>query len=117
MSDYPLREWIRDLLDWCTLSEYQPHQQGIAIKKQLRGSAALLAESYTHDQLIAGTTDPATGNNVDAVTMIINDLVRYFAPRIEEDQQLADLELENMSRDRDEPIEEYVRRYERARNK
>ena len=76
-----------------------------------------MTESYTHDQLVAGMNDPTTGANIDAVTMIINDLVKYFAPRIEEDQQLVDLELENMSRERegDEPIEEYIRRYEKIR--
>ena len=76
MREYPLLDWIRDILDWCTLCDYHPPQQGIAIKNQLQGSAVLMAESYTHDQLIAGINDPATGTNVDAVTMIINGLVR-----------------------------------------
>ena len=47
MRDYPLRQWIQDIAEWCTLCDYQPHQQGIAIKKQLQGSAALFAEQYT----------------------------------------------------------------------
>ena len=97
------------------MCDYQPHQQGIAIKKRLQGSAALFAEQYTHDQLIAGIVDPATGQNIDAVTMIVRDMVQYFAPRVEEDQQIADLEFENIYRHRDEPIEKYVRRYEKAR--
>jgi len=113
MRNYPLRDWVRDIAELCTLSDYQPHQQGIAIKKRLQGSAALFADQYTHEQLIAGVVDPATGQNVDAVTMIVRDMVRYFAPRVEEDQQIADLELENIYRQRDEPIEEYIRRYEK----
>ena len=33
MNDYPLREWIRDLLDWCTLGEYHPPSAGNSNQK------------------------------------------------------------------------------------
>ena len=57
------------------------------------------------------------GTTIDAVTMITHDTVHNVAPRIEEDQQQADLVMETIACDRGEPLEEYMTRYEKTRVK
>ena len=116
--DYPLRQWVKDVSSWIVLTDYQQHQLGTVIRDALQGSAAVMAREYSQIELIRGRT-LNTGYVQDPVTMIFSDLQVKFGPRVEEDQQQIDQEMETFERKPGERFETMLLRHEilRARQR
>ena len=112
--DYPLRQWVKEVGSWIVLTDFLPHQLGTVIKDQLQGTAGILAREYSQTELLYGRTLP-NGTTQDPVTMIFSDLQTRFGPRVEEDQQRVDHEMETFERKPGEPFETMLLRHELLR--
>ena len=114
-SQFPFRQWARDILVWSILTELPPARKCAWVVLNLRGGAAELARSIPPQALINGGM--INGAQVDAMTFLMHSLSERYSPLGEETRVAALAELFTFARRGRERIDDLLTRFDLTRQR
>ena len=109
------RQWCTELGLWLTITEVPPHAQAGIIVSRLHGTAKLVTNQLTPQQLTQGGMH--NGLHLDPVTFLITQLQERFGLQEEEARLQAMMEMMSFHRKPGENTATFLMRYDLAREK
>ena len=114
---YSLRSWISDLILWASASDLDPVRHGPVAALQVQGTAKELIRELTPQQLQHGDTDPATGQQLTGLMLLVTVLARRYAPLEAENTTKSIAEFLAFRRQPGETIDALLVRFDILRNR
>ena len=114
---YTLRSWISDLILWASASDLDPIRHGPVAALQVQGTAKELIRELTPHQLQHGDVDPATGQQLTGLMLLVSVLARRYAPLEAENTTKSIAEFLSFRRQPGEGIDSVLVRFDILRNR
>ena len=115
-ANYSFDQWSRDLLLWShTVSELAPSTQAALVIASLEGSAKLIGEEISSQQIAHG--DTIACQLFDPLTLVLHNLATHYAPLAEETRLMRENEFDDLRRDSNEPIDAFLARFNLVRRR
>eukprot|EP00435_Cladocopium_sp_Y103_P035043 s3195_g9.t1 len=114
---YSLRAWISDLVLWASASDLDPVRHGPVAALQVQGTAKELIRELTPQQLQHGDVDPATGQQLTGLMLLVTVLARRYAPLEAENTTKSIAEFLAFRRQPGETIDSLFVRFDTLRNR